>query len=272
MNIFKNFEDFVKWLTSVLSCLIAFSIIKSFLFFNSFGIKITNYLSFSECLLLFIDEISIFCWYTLLISTSYLMLFIITKRFVPQIKVLDFLILNWNGSNLVKTISLFIYGLPILYLSKAFILFVYDFTTTLGFVFLTFLVAFYLIFAIVFIYRKGDKISKANKNIHTVLILYLTFIFTVCFYTSSLRRQMFLFHVNKVNQYVACYDKSGQIIIESSFTNNVQYIGSTKEYIFFYNIESKKTNIYRLSSFEKIEIGQKKFDKIPGSSIFDVLY
>jgi|GEM_PF-4775161 len=66
--------------------LIFLSILQSYIFYATFNIRITNYISFSESILLFLNEISVLLLYAMLVATGYYLTFLVFRFFIPHVQ------------------------------------------------------------------------------------------------------------------------------------------------------------------------------------------
>lgn len=269
--LFKNLEVILKWITSVIGCLVSFSIVRLLIYYKSFNVQITNYLSFSECILLFTDQLALFLWFVIILFLVYTTLYFIISAFVKGFQYKDLMNMVYHDKKWLRIILVIVFMIPLLYLENAFIDYTYHHAKRASFIayFICSIIA--LIYAALFFF-KLSKGSLQTRQVSDILTAYLVCVCTICFYTSMLRRQLYLVEVNKLNQQVTCYDLSDKKVVESNFSNNIQYLGSTKEFIIFYDMQSKIAAIYKTASFNRIEFGPANYRQVPGWSIFDILY
>lgn len=271
MVLFKDFDIVLKWITSVIGCLVSFSIVRLLVYYRAFNIQITNYLSFSECILLFTDQLALFIWFAIIIISVYTTGYYIFSAIWKDFKYSDLLNLVYHDSKILRIILVLVFISPLIYLEIAFVSYNLEHARRIIFVSST-LFSILALFYIATMFYSVAKSKEQVKRVSTILTAYIIFTCTLCFYTSMLRRQLFVMEVNQLNQQVVCYDANNQKIVESNFSNNVQYLGSTKEYILFYNRSSGMSSIYRTAAFSRIDFGATNYRKVPGWSIFDILY
>lgn len=269
--LFKNLDVALRWLTSVIGFLVAFSIVRLLLYYKAFNIQITTYLSFTECVLLFTDQLALYCWFAIIIGIVYTTLYFMLSVVIKNFRYADLINLVYHHKKWVRILMVILFVLPLIYLVNALLDYNYHHARKSSFIAAAVFSLGVLLYAVVFFFRMA-KTNVQTKQASNLLTVYIIGICTVCFYTSMLRRQLYLVEVNGLNQQVACFDANDKKIIESNFSNNIQYLGSTKECIIFYDMGKKTASVYYTAAFARIDFGPTNYQQVPGWSIYDVLY
>jgi hypothetical protein len=257
----------IKPISFLGSAIIFLSIIKSYIFYSTFGIRITNYISFSEAILLFLNEIAVMILYFAILCAVFGLVYLIAQSKNKEINLFDLFLPRANAKILLKLTYLFLYAYPLLYLFYALLMNVHHYGRPIMFVFLLVCVVLMEILIFIFIIRVWKKVSANRVSSGKKAFIYAFTLSIIFFYTWSLERQLFLYHRNKINKEVICYKDGKQIVVTDK---NIQFLGATAKYIFCYNILREVAVVIDASKFERIEFG--KYHSLPGFSIFDLLY
>jgi hypothetical protein len=261
-------DDTTKLLSLAGSSFIFLSILKSFIFYNTFGIRITNYLNFSEALLLFIDEIAIFILYVFALFVIIGLIFFISKR-LYRISFTDLFIPSRKTNLFNKSLAALLILYPLFYCPYAISKTVYQFYSTD--IFWSLFIILYLTLGLVLysLYLLWKKYADQRDRYIRLYIPAITLLYLSLFYLHFLNRQLFLFHQNKIYKSVSCY-KDGKKQF-NTMPDSIHYLGSTHEYIFFYNYPEKRAIIFESKKFDQVEFGDH-YSNLPGFSISDILY
>lgn len=260
-------DNTVKLVTSFGSAIIFLSILKAYVFYASFGIRITNYITFSEAILLFLDEIAVLILYFLLIFSLFTLIYYAVSFKNNQYKLIDVLVPSVNSSWIHKLLCLAVFLYPLFYLFYAIVINALHYSHFKLFVF--FLISFFFIELMLLLltiswWKKlvNKKYEMQNKIFGYIFIACIAF-----FYTWSLDRQLFLFHINKINKTVVAYSKDNTTFLTN---RDVQFLGSTGKFIFCYNNKEERAVIIDAAKFDRVEYGT--YHHLPGFSIFDLLF
>jgi hypothetical protein len=262
-----SIESLLRTVSFAGSMLIFLSILQSYIFYATFNIQITNYISFSESILLFLNEISVLLLYAMLVMTAYYLTLGIFRLFIPQVKAIDILVPNENSKWLHKLISLTIAVYPVSYLLYAIILNTAHHSHPKYFYF--WLVSSIFIEVVVFsgIIEIWKRIRQIKPFIGRRVFMYFIGMSILFFYIWSLDRQLFLFHRNQINKAVVAWTKDRRVFLTS---DSIQFLGSTGQYIFCYDLKSDRSIVIRTAQFDRVEFGA--YANLPGFSVFDMLY
>src|ERR1044071_5276311 len=99
-------ENILKWVSSIGPAIIFLSILKSYIFYATYGIRFTSYISFSEAVLLFLHEVAILLWFMLMVLTVVTLLFFVTRRFRKSLNIEEFIVPDSTSSFFHKIICI----------------------------------------------------------------------------------------------------------------------------------------------------------------------
>jgi hypothetical protein len=240
-------------------------ITKAMIYYSVFGVRILDYITFTESLLLFFDDLLLL----VLPVVCYIAYFFIFSVFSKKIFFLK------------KYVMINIYilscGLVILYLIYLALLFInyFDFSILFAIIYLYLtLIVFLLPFFIIFrnFNQQRTLFESANnknglllfqKKIVTNLIVWFVFISITGGGIQSLYKDLKNILVKDPEKIIKCEFKNGTTITSSKDT---LYVGRAANNIFFYIPKSKKAFIYKNDELRIIEIQtvkkreQKAFD------------
>lgn len=260
-------EGLFRIVTFIGSTLIFLSILKAYIFYATFGIHITNYISFSEAILLFLNEVAVLIWYFLILSAAVAIMYFLTRRFYPDARLIDIVVPDKTSNFLHKLLSVAVVVYPLFYLFYAIVMNAFHYSSTKIFVF--FLVSFVIIEVLIIflVIELWHYVVKRKYSLQGKVLVYLVFAAILFFYTWSLERQLFLFHRNRINKEVIAISKDKT----DTLTNrSIQFLGSTDKYIFCYDLQKKRAIVISTAPYDRIEFGS--YESLPGFSIFDLLF
>lgn len=263
----QSLDSNIKLITFLGSTIIFLSLLKSYVFYSTFGIRITNYISFSEAVLLFLNEIAILTLYSFLLLSLFVLIFYLFRLKFKNATPIDVLLPDRKATFLHKILCLGFYVYPLFYLFYAIVMNVrhYGNPTMFFFLLISFIIIEILI--IISVIRLWKKLALNKQESARKVFLYTIFISVIFFYTWALERQLFLFHRNKINKEVIAFHDDKRINLTNK---DIQFLGATAKHIFCYNISQKRAIVIDASKFERIEFGSYPY--LPGFSIFDLLF
>lgn len=299
-----SIESLIRWPTFIGSSIIICSIIKSYVFYATYGIQFTNYISFSEAVLLFLHEVAILVWYMLFIATLVIAIYFLLRKYSPSLTTEEIFIpdnsspfSNRVANSIHKIVVLCLALYPLFYLFYFIVKSLERYSSQKIFVYHLVAFLFIELFIITVVLLNWKRKFPVKKKLVKPFLAWLVFSYILLFYTWSLARQLFLFHRNGINKEVSgiknnvvrrfnLVDSSNPVDSTVSFQNiypdsvahfqdeqalrQVQFIGSTANYLFFYDQGRKVSVVIDVRTFDQVEYGE--YRDLPGFSIFDLLY
>jgi len=260
-------EGLFRIVTFIGSSLIFFSILKAYVFYATFGIRITNYISFSEAILLFLNEVAVLIWYFMILSAVIAILYFVARRFHFDIRLIDIIVPDKSSPLFHKLFGTAVVVYPLFYLFYAIVMNAFNYSSTKNFVFIMITFIIMEVVVIVLVIELWRYVVKRKYSLQGKVFGYLVFAAILFFYTWSLERQLFLFHRNKINKTVVAMSKDRT----DTLTNrSIQFLGSTEKYVFCYDLNKEMAIVVSTAQYDRIEFGTYK--NLPGFSIFDLLF
>lgn len=264
-----SIDSALKLISFSASVLIFLSILKSYIFYATFGISITNYISFSEAILLFLNEVAILLLYYLLLATGLCLTYGIFYVFRRQTRPIDIFIPDRTSPFIHKLFSAALMLYPIFYLFFAIVKNNRDHSSVKSFLFWLISLSIAEVLILIATINYWKKVRETKQAIRKSVFTYILLASALFFYIWSLDRQLFLFHRNRINKSVIGWVKDKEKPV--TLTNDtIQYLGSTGKYVFCYDQVSKKSIIIDAAQFTRIEFGS--YSHLPGFSAFDLLF
>lgn len=235
--------------------LLVLGFIKLYLFYNNFGINISEYIEFSEILVAFLPNM---LGLSIIIIIGFLNNFILTS-------VSEFEIESKLKNEIIETIGFTDklkkhYKLnPLLFLGTIILLMIYSFSSYINslnanifrnasILFIAILVYQILWFEISYKYKKlyENEISQTYSNL--ILIVYFLTIYNIFFTYSNIEK----IEKSEGTKVSFCIDDD----YFKSDSDNI-YIGQCKEYLFMYNKKNKEAKVFKRSDITNLILKEK---------------
>jgi hypothetical protein len=220
--------------------LIFCGVLKLSIFYHHFGIDIVDYLTFSEIITSFLDDLNILFLFSLLLIVQSCVAFGygINKTKVP-IEIYFEHIMKFAYLHKIKYITFFfVFGLIIYFLT---------FFVGMRYIFI-YLIAFCFIQLFSFLFMSKDDVGKIDiAPVATAIIIIICTIVSVI-----LLSQRDVEVKSKNNSVVTIYQNSK--VFSCSNANNLIYLGKTDNYTFIYQTVEEKAIILANSEIKEIEI------------------
>lgn len=261
----KSYPSIKEIIPTAASFFVLLSVTKAMIFYSIFGIRILDYLTFSESILLFFDDILILV-IPLIFTIGYIFIIsiYIENKFIFENKYILF----------IKIIAL---GLIILYLVYLYKLFsdYFHFTSlfTWGYLYLSLMIAGVPFLAIFHKFREKREQYKENekfkgllllqKDITRKLLAWVVFISIIGGGIQKLYKDLKYTLAEEPESIVKCEFNDGS---NMSSNKDTLYIGRTSSNLFFYLPQSKSALIYKTENLKLIKLinvktsTQKPFD------------
>jgi hypothetical protein len=230
-----NITDIGKVLSFIISLLIILSLLKSTLYYSAFGIIITDYLDFSEALLLFFRDISSFFIVTIYFGAY----FFILPSIVPE---------NYKSGPFNLWLFILFFFIMTIYLLD--LIFIYFFNAS---ILITILISLFIVVSLLLLFylaKQSRKYSSLiiNTNVQNIIIVFLLPSFLAALGAHSKLEKIITLHkTDKVS--LKLYNKSSL-----SVSKDTLYLGRTKSKIFLYDVNQSSSIIINSSDVEQIII------------------
>lgn len=245
MNIKKN-GKYVPYLGSFLILLGA---IKQILYYSFFNFPITEYISISELVTLFFNDILgiLFVFFILIVLYVFFSKsnrFERFKRFVLE----DDFKTKFDKLNPVKSIF------SLIFLSVLFVIYCYLFFTSINEGIITLLISYVITgiaFQIFHVLWKNYGVNMFENDMLILMFAFLSLLFTI-------RSAYFDY---KMVRYKGRYLGTSIRTMEKVVTSNTNclFIGKTQRYVYFYNVKDSSVLVIPIEEVKEIDVKRKDF-------------